>query len=411
MHTMSADWPTPSPRVRDLFRQGAEMILASQNLWVEELHAASFSGARMSAIADDPVLAEGTRRTNIANTTRWASFNVASPGERVPVEITAPILGAARDLVRRGLDEAALDAFRTSQAVAWRWWMAVCFELTDDPHELRELLEVSSRSISTYIDDIVTTMSVQMRTERDELTRGTHARRRETAALLLEGAPIPTARAEERLGYRLTGPHTAYVVWSESADNAADVDAVADAITAAAGSAGRLAVVAGATTRWMWLPTERAAAPDLSTHPDVRVTAGSPGHDVDGFRSSHFQALAAQRLLGRLRSPQRFVRHDDVRLVSLLTADPKTADPKAVDEFVADTLGGIADASPEMRTTLRTWIALQCNTSQTAERLFTHRNTVIRRLARAEELLPRPLADNLVDVAAALEILRWRGDG
>ena len=28
--------------------------------------------------------------------------------------------------------------------------------------------------------------------------------------------------------------------------------------------------------------------------------------------------------------------------------------------------------------------------------------------ARADELLPRPLADNLVDIAAALELLRWR---
>jgi hypothetical protein len=29
---------------------------------------------------------------------------------------------------------------------------------------------------------------------------------------------------------------------------------------------------------------------------------------------------------------------------------------------------------------------------------------------RADELLPRPLADNAVAVAAALEVLRWRGE-
>jgi DNA-binding PucR family transcriptional regulator len=49
------------------------------------------------------------------------------------------------------------------------------------------------------------------------------------------------------------------------------------------------------------------------------------------------------------------------------------------------------------------------STSRTAERLYTHRNTVLRRLARADELLPRPLAENVVSVAAALEVLRWRG--
>jgi DNA-binding PucR family transcriptional regulator len=50
------------------------------------------------------------------------------------------------------------------------------------------------------------------------------------------------------------------------------------------------------------------------------------------------------------------------------------------------------------------------STSRTAQRLYTHRNTVLRRLARADELLPRPLAENAVAVAAALEVLRWRGE-
>jgi hypothetical protein len=36
---------------------------------------------------------------------------------------------------------------------------------------------------------------------------------------------------------------------------------------------------------------------------------------------------------------------------------------------------------------------------------------VLRRLARADELLPRPLAENVLGVAAALEVLRWRGTG
>ncbi|WP_204367154.1 helix-turn-helix domain-containing protein [Nocardiopsis salina] len=48
------------------------------------------------------------------------------------------------------------------------------------------------------------------------------------------------------------------------------------------------------------------------------------------------------------------------------------------------------------------------NTSRTAKRLYTHRNTVIRRLSRADELLPQPLSENVVHVAAALELTRWR---
>lgn len=42
-----------------------------------------------------------------------------------------------------------------------------------------------------------------------------------------------------------------------------------------------------------------------------------------------------------------------------------------------------------------------------ADRLYTHRGTVVRRLARVDELLPRPFATNTVAVGATLEVLRW----
>ncbi|WP_316767759.1 helix-turn-helix domain-containing protein [Streptomyces sasae] len=57
---------------------------------------------------------------------------------------------------------------------------------------------------------------------------------------------------------------------------------------------------------------------------------------------------------------------------------------------------------------MATYLSEQCSSTRTAERLFTHRNTVLRRLARADDLLPRPLADNVTAVAAALEVARWR---
>ncbi|HWR79817.1 MAG TPA: helix-turn-helix domain-containing protein [Pseudomonas sp.] len=42
--------------------------------------------------------------------------------------------------------------------------------------------------------------------------------------------------------------------------------------------------------------------------------------------------------------------------------------------------------------------------------MHTHRNTLLRRLTRAEELLPRPLEDNRIHVAAALEALSWTAE-
>ncbi|MEE4024906.1 helix-turn-helix domain-containing protein [Gordonia sp. PKS22-38] len=400
-----SDWPATSERVRELLRRGAEIVLAPPDEWIQEMHAAALGGVRMSPVADDPVLAEGTRRTNLANMLHWAASNVRDPGDRVPVNITGHVLDTARDLVRRGLGESSLDAYRTAQSVAWRRWMEICFELTDDPAELRELLDISSLSISTFIDDTVAAMSERMEAERADLTRGTHAERRQTVALLLEGAPIPPDRAEARLGYRLSGPHVAAAIWSEPGASAVqELEAVADAMAKATTAGDRLTVIASAATLWVWLPVPRVPPiRDLPDHPTVRVAIGRPGRDLDGFRRSHFQALSTQRLMAQYASAPHVARHEDVRLISLLTSDAT-----ATDEFLSDTLGALTTADPDTIVTLRTWIAEQCNTSRTAERLYTHRNTVIRRLARADTLMPRPVAENIVDVAAGLEILRWR---
>lgn len=414
MHPMvqsvpSPSWPEVSPRVRELLRQGAELVLDPRADWVSELHQASLSGERMRPVADDPVLAEGTRRTNLANLMHWASSNVQRPGRRVPANLGPEALEAARDLVRRGLDESALDAYRTAQQVAWRRWMEICFELTADPDELRELLDVSSLSIGTFIDDTVAAVSAQMQAERHELTRGTTGERRAAVTLLIEGAPIARARAEAQLGYRLSGPHTAAIVWGSSGTDTDQLEAAAEELMRAAGAAHRLTIVASAAALWIWLPVPASPAVDalagpLAEHPGVRVALGRPGRDLAGFRRSHLDAATTQRMLATLTSPQQVARYEDVQLVALLTTD-RTAS----EEFVAGTLGDLAGAGSEVVETVRTYVREQCNVTRTAERLYTHRNTVLRRLARADELLPRPLADNLVAVAAALDVLHWRG--
>jgi len=409
---VTEDWPLPAPAVRELFRRGAEIALDPRADWVADLHTAALSGAGMRPVAEDPVLAEGARRANLANLLHWATANVQRPGERVPVYVGPEVLDGARDLVRRGLDHIGLDAYRTAQAVAWRHWMQICFTLTADTGRLRELLDVSARSITTFIDDTVAAVTQQMAAERSELTRGAHAERRATVSLLLEGAPLPRARAEAQLGYGLTGPHTAVIVWSGSGGTGSDqLEAAAEATMRAAGASRRLTVVAGAAALWVWLPVDRApevaaVAAGLAGAPEVRVAVGRPGTDVDGFRRSHLDAATTQQMLTRLTSRQQVARWSDVQLVALLTADPTRAE-----EFLTATLGDLRHADAAVRDTVRTSVQELGSVSRTAARLYSHRNTVLRRLARADELLPRPLAGNAVAVAAALDVLRWRGTG
>lgn len=73
------------------------------------------------------------------------------------------------------------------------------------------------------------------------------------------------------------------------------------------------------------------------------------------------------------------------------------------------TLGDLEFAPDELREAARVFVAEQCNATRAAVRLYTHRNTFLRRLARAEALLPRPLAESSIDVGVALNVLHWRG--
>lgn len=405
---MEQSWTEPSEKVRELIRRGAEIASSPPPHWVAELHEATLASAVTQSIAADPSLAQLVRESNTSAMLLWATHNLRSPGTRVPPNIQSESLAISRDLVRRGLDRNGIDAYRTGLNVAWRHWMNLCFTLTSDPAELHELLAVTWMSMSTYVDDTITALAQRMHAERDQLTSGTNADRLATVSLLLEGAPIARDVAEAKLGYRLTGPHTAAVAWTTG--DASDLDAAARALAANVTAPRPLTIIASASAVWLWLPT--AVPPStaeltkaLADHPTVHVSIGRPGEDLEGFRRSHLDAGQTQRLLTRLRSRRRVARYDDVALISLVTSDTAQAE-----EFVRDTLGDLLTADQDTRETLAAYIAEQFNTSRTAERLYTHRNTIIRRLARVDELLPRPLTENPTGVAVALDVLRWLGD-
>ncbi len=410
VQTAPVEWERPSERIRELIRHGAELILNAQAEWLDELDQATLSAANVQELADDPALNAATRRSTRANLLHWAAANVGDPGAPVPANLAPEPLGIARDLVRRGLGESVLQAYRVGQNVAWQRWMAIAFGLTSDPHELQELLDVSARSLFEFVDATIAGIAEQIQVERDELTRGTHAERREAVALILDGAPISRQRAETRLGYNLEQTHTAAVVWGDEPDcDSSQLDRATEALVHGANVQRALSVIASAATRWVWIPGN--VAPDLRwleeviiQLPRVRVALGSTARGIEGFRRSHLDAITTQRMLARLNSTQRVAGFEDVQLVSLVTQDPDRAD-----QFVTQTLGKLAAASPEIRAAVLTFVNEQCNASRAAARLYTHRNTLLRRLSRAEQLLPRPLGENSVHVAVALDMLRWSG--
>ncbi len=392
----------------ELIRQGAKAVLDGSQQWLDEYDRVTM--AANPAIADDPVLAEATRRSIRSSLIHWAAANVSNPGAPVAPNLGPEPLSIARDMVRRGLDP---FTFRIAQTVGWRLWMGVAFGLTSDPDELRELFEVTYRSISEFVEATSAGIAAQMQRERDELARGTHAERREVTALILDGAPINRQRAEARLGYALNRTHTAAVIWSDEPDGDLNrLDRVVDAFGRAADFARPLTVIAGAATRWVWVANAANATLDVEQVeqavrdvPGARIAIGAAATGIEGFRRSHLEALTTQRMVAGLNSRQRVALFADIQLIALIAQNPEAAN-----DFIKNTLGDFESAGAELHKTVLTFVNEQCSIGRTTKVLYTHRNTLLRRLDRAQQLLPRPLDHSSVHVAVALEALQWRGN-
>jgi len=399
-----------SPQAADLVRRVARVFLDEPADLMAEAHAA------VSAAADEPLRSEPTLAAEVVASTRANVLHLAAsmlkdPGGRVPANLTPEVLGIAREAFRRGIEQSVYTTYHTGQNIVWAYWIRTAFSLSSDPAVLRQALEVGSRSVAGFVDDTVAALSEQLRRERTELVRSSHARRFEVVSLILDSAPITAGRASTQLGYDLRRRHTAAVLWTapRRPDQAALAQA-AEALGPATRARQVLTVIASSSSVWAWLAAAAAADTDAgalaaatAAHPEVRVAVGPAGAGADGFRRSHFDAVTTQRLMSR-RPDLRVARFADVQLVTLALQDEQRAR-----EFVARTLGKLADADRELRDTLCVYIGEQFSAARAARALYTHRNTVLNRLQRAERLLPLPLAGHGLEIGVALEIAQWLG--
>jgi len=122
---------------------------------------------------------------------------------------------------------------------------------------------------------------------------------------------------------------------------------------------------------------------------------------VDGFRRTHDRAVETQRLV-QTHNAHRVAFYDDVAAVLLLARDDAR-----LREFIHAILGPLTSEPPELRDTLRMFIHQRYNASRTAELLFTHRNTVLQRIRRAQDRLPVTLDRHGTNVGIALDAMHW----
>jgi len=397
-----------SPQAADLVRRIARTVLDEPADLMDQVHAA-VSAAADEPLRSEPVLAAEVAASTRSNVLHWAAGIARDPGGRVPANLTPEVLGIAREAFRRGIEQTVYTTYHAGQNAVQAYWMRTAFALSADPAVLRQALAAGSASVAGFVEDMVAALSEQLRRERADLARSSHARRFEVVSLILDSAPITTGRAGAQLGYDLRRRHTAAVLWTDPRrpDQAA-LAAAAEALGPVTRARQVLTVIASSSSVWAWLAAAAdtgAAAITAATaaHPAVRVAVGPAGTGADGFRRSHFDAVATQRLMSR-RPDLRVARFADVQLVALALADEQGAR-----EFVARTLGTLADADPDLRDTLCVYIGEQFSAARAARALYTHRNTVLNRLQRAERLLPHRLAGHGLEIGVALEIAQWLG--
>ncbi|MBJ7471382.1 MAG: helix-turn-helix domain-containing protein [Solirubrobacteraceae bacterium] len=401
-----------SPTARELIRGTLERVLDDAPALFAELHDAVAASAPAGLVAD-PALALEIERSNVAVLAAWLEANIRWPGEPVEPVLSADTLNIVRDVARRGLEDSTYNYFRVGLAVASQHIMHAAFALSTDPVVLREALATMLSSSADYIDRSISALREVIEQEREARSTGGRTRRLEVATALLEGEGADTALASSRLGFELGRPLLGSILWADprTGPGVDGLERAARALAEACGARTPLVIPASAASVWAWLPT--AQPPDaqtlraqLSPVGEVRMAIGSTGMGVSGFRRGHLDAMQTQRVMHRLGHAVDLATHDEVRVVALAGSDEPAAG-----EFVAVVLGALATAAPELRSTLRSVVSSGFDTVTVAESLGLHRNTVLARVRRAENLLPPGWERRWIDIALALELDRWLGGG
>ncbi|WP_051471007.1 PucR family transcriptional regulator [Patulibacter minatonensis] len=399
-------WEPPSPEAAREIGAVARRMRAGFDELVDHMCAAILEASPV--LAADPVLAASTRASTGANMRRWIGSTMARPDAPVGADVPPEALDLAREMTRRGIDrDSLLTAYRQGQNVAWRTWMRCAQDEGLDGDALVATLDYGSRSLFGFVDGVLSALAEQMDAEREELNGGVLSRRREAVLLILDGAPISEARAGARLGYELGGDHTALVLWAtDGGVVAGELERAAGVVCHAIGG-GRPFTVSAGSALWAWT-SSAAPEPELvrstasELPPGIAVAVGTSSAGMNGFRDSHREAVATQRLLMRTPGGPSTMTYAEVQVASLALQDEDRARA-----FVAGTLGALATADPELRETVRVYLREDSSAPRAATLLHTHRNTVLKRLTRADALLPLPLAGRGLEVRLALELERW----
>jgi DNA-binding PucR family transcriptional regulator len=380
-------------------------------LWAQEVHViaqAMFDelSARIEVVTSDADLAALTLASCSSNVEAILSMlTTGIPASAAQAPVTA--LEHARAMAARGAEvNDTLRFYRLGQGHFLDRWAEALEATVGDPVRVLAALREATDFAVEYVDLVSASVSAEHLAERERRQRRSALLRADLVRALLAGEPHDPHAAERTLGHRLNGPQLCAVCFSTRPTGR--LESAAQAVAEACGASRPLVLPDGASALTVWLsprdPSGEHAdlvrqALEARTYP-VSVGLGTVGSGLDGFRKSHDEAVRARRVAELTRAPTGLTAFDDVALFDLLLRDVESAC-----RFARRELGPLAEPAPTHRTlrnTLRAVLEPRGGISHAARALGVHRNTVLQRVRKAEELLGHPSDQRATEVHAAL---------
>ena len=378
-----------------------------------EQHTEAYAELVLERIAAEvPELLADPRSRELGRTGSQAllrEFGTALRHELGAIHYHAPTaaLAFSRHLAREGVSLAPiLRSYRLGQEVLFARAAELAVDEYADEESVRALARIGALSFR-FSDGAMSDVAQEYETQRELVIRGTLAQRASTLRALLAGRAgrpgrrrarprTPAGRRARRDRRLVDRPGTRR---GGDRRGGAGVDP-----NPRRGSAARHDRDAGRGDD-LDHPREgsspRAAELGALLPLGVRAAIGRPAMGAEGFVATQRQADLARSVASGHDGPA-VTFYDDVALATVLLRDREAARA-----FAAEELGALAArtrAAAELRETLSAYFANGYDQSRTADVLGVHRNTIAKRLRRAEATLGRPITRRPRELEAALTI-------
>jgi DNA-binding PucR family transcriptional regulator len=356
--------------------------------------------------------------------TIFSAIRHAIPIEKV--ELPTAALEHARRLAQRGTTVNALvRAYRLGHKAVLD---AVLEEIRasdlEPPLSLAVFSQISEVTFG-YIDWITQQVVSTYQSEHDRWMENQNSLRALRVRELLDGADLDIDAVTTAIRYPLRRTHLAIVAWRDEDDGGDDlapmerfVDQLAESVGARESS---LYISVDRMTGWAWIPMPADAAPGAvermrefaAAHPDpLRVAAGNPLPDLEGFRRSHQLAQEAHAVA--IASGANAARVTAASDPGLAAAALMGSNLDKARVWVAEVLGALAsrtESDERLRETLGVFLRTGGSFKAAAEELHLHSNSVKYRVQRAIDRRGRPISDGRLDIELALLLCHWYSSG